>query len=60
MNEKREKAFYDWWMFKASEDGRATPSDIWDAACDWMLDEVRWRVERAFEREEDANGNGKS
>lgn len=58
MNEKREKAFYAWWMFQASEEGRVTPSAIWHAACDWMLDEVRWRVERSFEREEDASRDG--
>ena len=46
MNEQREKAFYDWWMFKASEDGRMTPSAVWDAACDWMKEEMLRRLER--------------
>jgi len=50
MNEKREKAFYDWWMFKASEDGRMTPSSIWDAACDWMKAEILWELEKETER----------
>lgn len=58
MNEKRTKAFNEWWLHEAPVDGRMTPSAIWDAACDWMLDEVRWRMERAFEKEDYEDGNG--
>ena len=58
MNEKRTKAFNEWWLLKAQPENRMTPSAIWDAACDWMLEEVRWRVEKSFDREEDEARNG--
>lgn len=50
MNQKRNDAFYNWWMFKASEDGRMTPTAIWDAACDWMKEEILWELEKEAER----------
>jgi hypothetical protein len=51
MNEKRRKAFDDWWLLHATPEGRTTPSAIWEAACDWMLEEVRWKVEKMMERD---------
>lgn len=57
MNQKRNDAFYHWWMFEAPEDGRMTPTAIWDAACDWMIEELRQRVEESFNREKDGNEN---
>ena len=58
MNEKRTKAFNEWWMIKAQPENRMTPSAIWDAACDWMLEEVRWRIEKSFDKEQDEPNNG--
>lgn len=49
MNEKRNDAFYKWWMFQAPEDGRMTPTAIWDAACDWMKEEVLKQLEEDME-----------
>ena len=49
MNEKRTKAFNEWWLFHAENDGRMTPSAIWDAACDWMKEEILWELEHHME-----------
>jgi len=49
MNEKRTKAFNEWWLHKAQPEGRMTPSAIWDAACDWMKEEILWEVEHHME-----------
>ena len=40
MNEKRRKAFDDWWLLHATPEGRTTPSAIWESACDWMKQEL--------------------
>jgi len=53
MNEKRTKAFNEWWLLKATPEGRMTPSAIWDAACDWMKEEILWELERHSERMRD-------
>ncbi len=50
MNKLREEAFNDWWIFKAKQDNRMTPSAIWDAACDWMKEEILWEVEHHMEK----------
>ncbi len=50
MNEKRTVAFNEWWLHKASAEGRMTPSAIWDAACDWMKEELLWELERHTEK----------
>lgn len=60
MNRNREEAFNHWWLFIAKEDGRMTPSAIWDAACDWMKDEIIWRVEHAIEKAADESRDGES
>jgi hypothetical protein len=57
MNEKRTKAFNEWWLLKATPDGRMTPSAIWDAACDWMKQEMLYELKR-WTDEEDEGGNG--
>lgn len=49
MNRKRTEAFNDWWLLKASQEGRTTPSAIWDAACDWMKEEILWQMEHDME-----------
>jgi hypothetical protein len=46
MNEKRTVAFNEWWLLKAQPENRMTPSAIWDAACDWMKEELLWELER--------------
>ena len=51
MNEARRMAFEDWW--RNNEDKRFTPNEIWDAACDWMKDEILWRMEQCVERNRD-------
>ena len=50
MNEKRVVAFNEWWLHKAQPDGRMTPSAIWDAACNWMKEEILWELEKEMER----------
>lgn len=50
MNEKRTVAFNEWWLHKASQEGRMTPSAIWNAACDWMKEEILWELEKETER----------
>lgn len=50
MNKRREEAFNEWWLFKANKDNRMTPSAIWDAACDWMKEELLWEFERQTEK----------
>lgn len=50
MNEKRTKAFNEWWLIKAQPENRMTPSSIWDAACDWMKEEILWELEHSMER----------
>lgn len=52
MNEERVKAFNEWWLLKAQPENRMTPSAIWDAACDWMKEEIRWKVECMFNKTE--------
>ncbi len=49
MNEKRTKAFNEWWLLKAQQENRMTPSAIWDAACDWMKEELLWELEHHTE-----------
>lgn len=49
MNEKRTKAFYEWWLLNATPEGRMTPTAIWDAACDWMKEEILWQFENHME-----------
>ena len=51
MNETRTKAFNEWWLLKANPENRMTPSAIWDAACDWMKEETRWKVERMLDKD---------
>lgn len=51
MNETRTKAFNEWWLLKAKPENRMTPSAIWDAACDWMKEEIRWKVERMLDKD---------
>lgn len=46
MNEKRTIAFNEWWLHKAQPEGRMTPSSIWDAACDWMKEEMLRQLEQ--------------
>jgi hypothetical protein len=46
MNEKRQKALDDWWLLHATEDQRMTPAEIWNAACDWMKEEILWEFEK--------------
>lgn len=46
MNKKREDAFNEWWLLHAQPEGRMTPSNIWDAACDWMKEEIIWKFEQ--------------
>lgn len=41
MNEERQKAFNKWWFEHSSHN----PNDIWDAACDWMKEEILKRIE---------------
>lgn len=55
MNENRQKAFNEWWLIKAPPENRMTPSAIWDAACDWMKEEMRWKMERMFDKPETNN-----
>jgi hypothetical protein len=50
MNEKRRKAFDEWWLLHATPEGRTTPSAIWEAACDWMKEEMIWRMEQCVEK----------
>lgn len=53
MNEKRTIAFNEWWLLKATPEGRMTPSSIWDAACDWMKAEMENRIEKFLESTHD-------
>lgn len=53
MNEKRVKAFNEWWLLHATPEGRMTPSNIWDAACDWMKEEILWELEQHTEQMRD-------
>lgn len=46
MNEKRQKALDEWWLLHATEDQRMTPAEIWNAACDWMKEEILWEFEK--------------
>jgi hypothetical protein len=50
MNEKRTKAFNEWWLIHAQPENRMTPSAIWDAACDWMKEEILWEFEHHTEK----------
>lgn len=52
MNEKRQKALDDWWLLKATGDQRMTPAEIWNAACDWMKEEILWELHKWVEHEE--------
>lgn len=51
MNEARRLAFEEWW--RNNEAQRFTPNEIWDAACDWMKDEILWRMEQCVEKSRD-------
>jgi len=48
MNESRRKAFEQWWFENSSK--THNPNDIWDAACDWMKEELIWRMEQFVEK----------
>jgi len=51
MNENRTKAFNEWWLLKAQPENRMTPTAIWDAACDWMKEEILWELQRWTDEE---------
>jgi len=50
MKHNRGSAFDEWWSQPENEAQRFTPSEIWDAACEWMKEEVQWRIEHCLEK----------
>lgn len=50
MKRNREEAFNHWWLFHAQPENRLTPSAIWDAACDYMKEEILWHFEKELEK----------
>ena len=53
MNEKRRKALEEWWLLHVTPEGWTTPSAIWDAACDWMKQELIAKFESNHARVDD-------
>jgi hypothetical protein len=50
MKHHRRDAFNDWWSLPENEGNRFTPSEVWDAACEWMKEELQWRIEHCIEK----------
>jgi hypothetical protein len=52
MKHERQAAFDEWWADPKNEGLRFTPTEVWDAACEWMKEELVWRIEQCVEKAE--------
>ena len=52
MKHERQAAFDEWWADPKNEGLRFTPTQVWDAACEWMKEEVKWRIEQCVDKAE--------
>lgn len=50
MKHSRQEAFNDWWIRIENEGKRFNPNEVWDAACQWMKEELQWRIEHCIEK----------